>query len=529
MIDVRVKKLSTLGAIALLVGCARSEAKQRTDRAWSEIAHPVASSAHLARVAVATAAVGAAREHATPAASLVDEKRVYGRSRFAFIRIAPDYATEWIGYLWLGGSARLKTGKVRWGPGCTYWYEIEPRGFVCVDGHDATLDDNDPVLKKILPFAPKLDSAWPHQYGESRGLAKYRELPSVEQQRQREWDLAPHLKAVAALRDAAPNDKIARSLVGLDLTQPADAPIDFGSLPGTLHENRTKLMPLSTVAYSHAVFDGTRSWLLTADFTWVPKDRVAPYPKVVFHGVELGKDANLPLAFFRGQDRPKYRWDANGSLESTDQKWKRLAFVELTGKSAEFAGDKYLETRESGFWVKASDAVVPKPQSATPWGAPVGREDTTGAAPRGRGTWLEASITKGWLIAYVGTRPVFATMISPGRGGVPTRGIDPLKTASTPVGIFQITGKFKTATMEAPGEFIHSDVPWAQNFHGPHALHAAYWHDNWGNPMSGGCVNVSPIDGKWLFEFTEPAMPDGWHGLRWQPSLEPATTFVVHE
>jgi hypothetical protein len=46
--------------------------------------------------------------------------------------------------------------------------------------------------------------------------------------------------------------------------------------------------------------------------------------------------------------------------------------------------------------------------------------------------------------------------------------------------------------------------------------------------MSGGCENVSPIDGKWLFYFTEPELPDGWHGVRWEPKLGPATTFVVH-
>ena len=120
-------------------------------------------------------------------------------------------------------------------------------------------------------------------------------------------------------------------------------------------------------------------------------------------------------------------------------------------------------------------------------------------------------------------------MIAPGRGGTPERGKDPIETASTPVGTFPITGKFATATMVAPGEFIHSDVPWAQNFHGPHALHGAYWHDDWGNRKSGGCVNVSPTDGKFLFEFTEPPVPEGWHGVRWRPNQEPATAFVVHE
>jgi hypothetical protein len=72
-------------------------------------------------------------------------------------------------------------------------------------------------------------------------------------------------------------------------------------------------------------------------------------------------------------------------------------------------------------------------------------------------------------------------------------------------------------------------VPWTQNFSGPHALHGAYWHDDWGKLKSGGCVNVSPIDGMWLYEWTEPEVPKGWHGVRWLPSKFPSTLFIVHK
>jgi lipoprotein-anchoring transpeptidase ErfK/SrfK len=83
--------------------------------------------------------------------------------------------------------------------------------------------------------------------------------------------------------------------------------------------------------------------------------------------------------------------------------------------------------------------------------------------------------------------------------------------------------------MVAPGELVHSDVPWTQNFSGPYALHGAYWHDEWGYPKSGGCINVSPLDGQWLYGWTEPSMPEGWHGVRWLPQLEAATTIVIHD
>jgi hypothetical protein len=209
--------------------------------------------------------------------------------------------------------------------------------------------------------------------------------------------------------------------------------------------------------------------------------------------------------------------------------FKRLSHVSLSGQRADFDGETYLQVAGSDAWVRQSDAVVPTPRPATPWGAPVGAEDTTGKAPKGRATWLEASIRGGWLIAFEGTKPVFVTLISAGRGGEPQPGKDLIETASTPVGTYPITGKFATATMEAPNEYIHADVPWAQNFHGPHALHGAYWHDDWGNLKSGGCINVSPIDGKELFGWTDPPIPEGWHGVRWLPWQGPATLLVVHK
>ena len=58
-------------------------------------------------------------------------------------------------------------------------------------------------------------------------------------------------------------------------------------------------------------------------------------------------------------------------------------------------------------------------------------------------------------------------------------GEDPIEHALTPTGTFPISGKFATATMEAPGELIHSDVPWTQNFSGPHALHGLVTERPW--------------------------------------------------
>ena len=512
---------TALALAALQPGCASGEG----DGVASAKA-PTTATASKARASrpVAKPPVDKARTRTARKERAAEGPRVYAKTRFVWVRPQPGLQ-GWIGYLWFGGSVRLKSKKPHYGPGCSEWYAVEPRGFVCVDGKQATLDAKDPALQVLRRHAPKLDSPWPHEYGESRDLQRYKAIPDRTQQRRREWDLVEHLDRVA--RAKAPGGDRHDSLKGVDLTSATARPFPLEGLPATVHEARSRLRLLSTVAYSSAVRADDRSWLLSADLMWVPKDRVAPYKKVTFRGVKLGVEANLPLAFFRGEDRPKYKKGSDGGFVDSGKRFKRKTWVELTGKREKHTKTTWLETKQAGMWVKRSDAVVPEPQAETPWGSKVGGPDSP-QGPSGRRTWIEASVWKGWLVAFEGTKPVYATMISPGRGGTPAPGIDPLVTAATPTGSFRITGKFATATMVAPDEFIHSDVPWTQNFSGPHALHGAYWHDNWGNRMSAGCVNVSPIDGKFLYEFTEPPVPEGWHGVRWRPSKEPATLFIVH-
>jgi hypothetical protein len=364
------------------------------------------------------------------------------------------------------------------------WYAIEPRGYVCVDGDRATLNANDAVYRAVAPYAPNLASPWPHRYGESLGLTTEIVLPG--------------------------------------------SPLTFPHLPNAIHEPRNRLGRRSTVAYSHEVSINGHDFLLTADYQWVPKARVTPYPEVTFHGLLLGRDAQLPLAFFKAKDRPAYTRSVTGEFRVANETFARLTFVELRPESVLVGKERFWRTKRGELWLKESEAVLPVPQARTPWGANVGAVDSTNGAPKGRATWLEVAVDAGYLIAYEGTQPVFTTLISPGRGGFAKPGEDPLEHALTPTGTFPVSGKFATATMEAPGEFIHSDVPWTQNFSGPYALHTAYWHDGWGEFKSGGCVNLSPIDARTVFEFSEPPLPPGWHGVRWLPWLGPATLVVVH-
>lgn len=509
--------------LALVVAAVACEPSNTATKA---VVRPAASGAYAGDAGDAGSRALSARAKAEPvppvAAAAPARPRVFVKTRFVWIRPVPDATKDWIGFLWAGAAVELKTTVARPGPGCPAFYAIEPRGYVCVDGENTTLDQNDPVYRALVPYAPKLDSPWLHRYAESRGLVRYRSLPTAELQHQQEPDLAAHLKDISLARSG----KVSAELEGVDLTLPVSAGFQFPDLPRTLFEKRRTLSNLSTLAYSDEARFGQRGFLLAADYTWVPKDRVKPYPTLNFRGVRLGVDANLPLAFFRKPGH-KYVRGEGKAFRATSETFERLALVELTGKLEYWRGQRYFETREPAVWLREIEAVVPEPRTKTPWGAKLGAADTTGRAPRGRGTWIEISIEGGWLLAVEGTRPVYATLMSPGMGGMAGPDQDALDSSASPTGTYPISGKLVTATMESPDDLVHSDVPFVQNIVKPYALHGAYWHDNWGNPQSGGCINLAPIDAKWLFEFSEPELPKGWHAVRWSPNA-PTTIVVLH-
>ena len=452
-----------------------------------------------------------------------DGPRVYAKTRNVWIRGAPTTQTQWIGFLWWGDSLALRDPDPVAGPGCSTFYAVEPRGYVCVDGKRATLDPEDPVVRGVYPYSHDPSKPNPHpNYGETRGAYRYLQLPTERTQRAREWDYRFRLGWLENARAGNPRHE---QLEGVDLTPATLTSLTLPELPSNLQMPHRELVPRSTVAWTTEVLHEGRTFLLTDDLAWVPKDKVVPYPEVEYRGIHLTEDVKLPLALFRKRDCPAYSI-TDGEVQETERSYPRLGWVSLTGETQRIDRRTYWQTQH-GDWVAEDEAVIPKPRDKTPWGAPLLEPDTTDKQPKGRQTWIQVSILGGWLIAFEGTKPVFVTLMSPGSGGPPHGKRDPLETASTPTGWFKITGKFVTSTMIAPNDLVHSAVPWAQNFSGPYAIHGAYWHNDWGQPKSGGCINLSPHDAKWMFEFTEPVIPPGWHGVRWLPSREPSTALLI--
>ena len=135
--------------------------------------------------------------------------------------------------------------------------------------------------------------------------------------------------------------------------------------------------------------------------------------------------------------------------------------------------------------------------------------------------WIEVDLSEQLVVAYEGTVPVRAFVISSGVGNTPTV-----------TGTFRIWAKVAMQDMSggsrAAGSYYHlKDVQNVQYFYKSYAFHGTFWHDNFGTPMSRGCVNMTEEAAEWLFEWSSPAVYSGdW---LYSTNSNPGTLVMVHQ
>ncbi|GMQ78837.1 MAG: hypothetical protein BMS9Abin02_1377 [Anaerolineae bacterium] len=116
-----------------------------------------------------------------------------------------------------------------------------------------------------------------------------------------------------------------------------------------------------------------------------------------------------------------------------------------------------------------------------------------GLSPNER--WIDVDLTNQKLVAYEGHLPVFESLVSSGLPRYPTV-----------TGQFRIWLRFKAQTMNGRRlgyDYYLENVPYVQYFYQDYALHGTYWHNNFGKPMSHGCVNLPTPAAEWLFNWAE--------------------------
>lgn len=212
-----------------------------------------------------------------------------------------------------------------------------------------------------------------------------------------------------------------------------------------------------------------------------------------FRGTRLGDDTGweLPIAFVWPRNNWQQAW--------THQKPGKIANRQVPARMPipvlEVAADK--DGKPMAFrigaaeWINTNDVRVFKPIDPPPLLKPAER-------------WIDIDLDNQILVAFEGTTPVYAAMISSGTKETPTA-----------TGLYRMWLKESEADMKnlkAEDPYSVATVPWTQFFYPDDdlAVHTAYWHDAFGKPRSHGCVNLAPRDARWLYYWSDPQVPPGW-------------------
>lgn len=137
---------------------------------------------------------------------------------------------------------------------------------------------------------------------------------------------------------------------------------------------------------------------------------------------------------------------------------------------------------------------------------PISPEEITPISPEIEDKLVVVDVTDQVLSCFEGSREVYFARIS--TGGKYDASGNPSDTWSTPLGKFRIWRKSVSTHMSGGttgGGWDVSGVAWTTLFTSNGvAVHSTYWHNNYGVPMSRGCVNALPEDAKWVFRWSLP-------------------------
>ena len=141
--------------------------------------------------------------------------------------------------------------------------------------------------------------------------------------------------------------------------------------------------------------------------------------------------------------------------------------------------------------------IIPDARSVTNLGilSPVALAPGAPAATITTGKEIIVDLSDSRVYAYENGRLVHTTLASTGLPGTPTV-----------QGSFTVERKYESQLMSGPGYYL-PNVQWILYFHAGYALHGTYWHNNFGHPMSHGCVNLPNDEALWYYDWAPVGTP----------------------
>ena len=426
----------------------------------------------------------------------------------------PTRGSPVIGYARRG--ARLRASERLHRHGCSGgWHEVPGPGFVCA-GVGYLMASTPPNFEPA-PIAPSLTTDLPYAYAYTTrdDVVQYWRLPTLEEE---EEALAAILRTRVATKDTTPlQARDGGADIGPDSEPVAETPspeespetaVEAPEPPGiepvvepiVAGEPSTHDLPdpvrLAMLQGFYIAIDREESTELGRRFYRTVRGGYVRSTEVVANipptsrGVVMGAEWQLPLGIV-------FRTGAHRFEQTLAE---RLVDVGLIERHTALPITAELTRNGQRYFVGHDETIVR--QGAVRTLRAIARPGRVGPTDR----WIHVNLTEQSLVAFEGDTPVFATLVSTGREGF-----------ETPTGLFRIESKHISITMDDdtnPDEaYSIEEVPWTLYFNGNFALHGAFWHYTFGRTRSHGCVNLAPADARWLFQWTGPALPPGWHGV----------------
>lgn len=133
--------------------------------------------------------------------------------------------------------------------------------------------------------------------------------------------------------------------------------------------------------------------------------------------------------------------------------------------------------------------------------------------------WIDADIETQMLAVMQGDDMLYVTLMSTAKKG-----------HSTPLGTYQIYDKsvgWDLGSREGSDDPYYMErVPFVMHYYPRYAIHSAFWHDNFGEPASHGCINLAPKDALAVYQRVSPTMPRGWQFVK-QHEEDPGTVVRI--
>ncbi len=427
------------------------------------------------------------------------------------VRDRPHPEGTIVGWLRAGGNIRLRDDATK-SPRCgSGWHSIYPVGWVCIGQGISMGEQAPPRDEESVPLEAKPALPYTYWYVKDPLTPEYHRPPTRDEQRA----ASAFVDRYNALIEEEREEKAAKLLAGE--LQDDVAP------PAVVRRYLDRGFYVTGVATEERA---SRTFVRTALGRYVKKVQLEERWGSEFHGVELGEDLKLPLAWVvrtshprlrRNRDDGSVKWIKDPDAEPIERHTILPGWLKRENVAGDIVHviDWNQVTEPNGEANAGANAATgeptkepqPKIRYLRDWYLAVAEQIKRPKSVPKTSRWVHVSLRNQTLVLYEGDVPVYATLVSTGVSG-----------HETPTGVFAIRRKHTADTMAAIGagqddRYSIEDVPWTQYFERSFALHGAFWHSRFGLVKSHGCVNLSPPDARVIFDRLDPAVPEGWFGV----------------